>query len=255
MSTQESTPSTLSTAAATRLDGLRVLVTAIDLEQSEHRGIAVYSKGVLKALRQAGAEVWLLTQFDPTMADVRASGLPSNTANMIFSARVLESLNSAKPMASASKQQQILKRIPLFRLLKKLQIQIHELVGTLFPRRRFDQRSLKILPVQEIFDNPYLQSERLSYLQDVDGLICASNIFVHSFRLAQQRPGPVLRLDLRGFDGVITTCPLNIDARNVSFLVQSIHDLIPLEYVQTSDHVIGFTRRFRACAKAGRVFV
>ena len=38
---------------------LRVLVTAIDLEQSEHRGIAVYSKGVLKALNQAGAEVWL----------------------------------------------------------------------------------------------------------------------------------------------------------------------------------------------------
>ena len=255
MSTQASTPSTLSTAAATRLDGLRVLVTAIDLEQSEHRGIAVYSKGVLKALRQAGAEVWLLTQFDPTMADVRASGLPSNTANMIFSARVLESLNSGKQTDLASKQQQFLKQIPLLGLLKKLQIQINELVGTLFPRRRFDQRSLKVLPLQEIFDNPYLQSERLSYLQEVDGLICANNIFLHSFRLAQRRPGPVLQLDLRGFDGVVTTCPLNIDVRNVGFLVQSIHDLIPLEYVQTSDHVIGFTRRLRACANGGRLFV
>ena len=67
-------------AAADQLQGLRVLVTAIDLEQSEHRGIAVYSKGLLKALRLAGAEVWLLTQFDPAMTDVRASGLPNSAA-------------------------------------------------------------------------------------------------------------------------------------------------------------------------------
>ena len=243
------------TAAAEPLRGLRVLVTAIDLEQSEHRGIAVYSKGVLKALRQAGAEVWLLTQFAPSMEDVRTSGLPSNTANMIFSARVLESMNSGKEANIDSRQQQFLQQIPLFKRLKKLRRLIHELVGTLLPKHRFDQRNLKTIPTQEIFDNPYLQSERLGYLQEVNGLICASHIFVHSFRLAQQRSGHVLRLDLQGFDGVITTCPLNMDFGNVRFVVQSIHDLIPLEYVQTSDHVIGFSRRLRACANAGRLFV
>ena len=146
------------TAAAEPLRGLRVLVTAIDLEQSEHRGIAVYSKGVLKALRQAGAEVWLLTQFAPSMADVRTSGLPSNTANMIFSARVLESMNSGKEANIDSRQQQFLQQIPLFKRLKKLRRLIHELVGTLLPKHRFDQRNLKTIPTQEIFDNPYLQS-------------------------------------------------------------------------------------------------
>ncbi len=239
------------TAAAETLRGLRVLVTAIDLEQSEHRGIAVYSKGVLKALHQAGAEVWLLTQFAPSMADVRASGLPRNTANMIFSARVLESMKSGKEANIDAKQQQFLQRIPLFKRLKKLR----KLIDTIFPKSRFDQRDLKTIPIQEIFDNPYLQSERLGYLQGAKGLICASHIFMHSFRLAQQRSGHVLRLDLQGFDGVITTCPLNMDFGNVRFVVQSIHDLIPLEYVQTSDHVIGFSRRLHACANAGRLFV
>ena len=238
------------------LDGLRVLVTAIDLEQSEHRGIAVYTKGVLRALRRAGAEVWLLTQFDPAMADVRASGLPSNTTNMIASARVLESLNSGKQADFATQNQpEFLRRISLYKALKKLQTLAEELTGTLFPKRRFDQRNLKVLPVQQIFDNPYLQSERLGFLQDVEGFICARNIYVHSFRLAQQRAGHVLQLDLQGFDGVITTCPLNMNVRNVRFLVQSVHDLIPLEYAQTSDHVIGFSRRLRACADSGRLFV
>ncbi|QPN71487.1 glycosyltransferase [Synechococcus sp. CBW1108] len=240
--------------AAGQLQGLRVLVTAIDLEQREHRGIAVYSKGVLKALRQAGAEVWLLTQFDPSIADVRASGLPSSTAKMIFSARVLESLNSGKEV-DYNAMQVFLQRIPLFKNIKKLRALLDEFVGTLFPKRRFNQSNLRAIPVQNIFDNPYLQSERLGYLQDVDGLICASDIFVHSFRLAQRRAGHVLLLDLEGFDGVITTCPLNIHIGNVRFVVQSIHDLIPLEYVQTSDHVIGFSRRLRACAHAGRLFV
>ena len=45
------------------LQGKRVLVTALDLEQREHRGIAVYSKALIRHLRQMGAEVWLLTQF------------------------------------------------------------------------------------------------------------------------------------------------------------------------------------------------
>ena len=45
------------------LKGRRILVTAYDLEQSEHRGIAVYSKSVIRCLHEAGAEVWLLTEY------------------------------------------------------------------------------------------------------------------------------------------------------------------------------------------------
>ena len=238
------------------LKGLRVLVTAIDLEQSEHRGIAVYSKGVLKALRQAGAEVWLLTQFDPTMTDVSASGLPSKTASMIFSARVLESLNSGEHNNYRSRRYNgLLQHIPFYKQINEMRGDIKKLYKFLFPIRHLGQQDLKKINLEEIYDSPYFQSERLNYLQYIDGIICADNIFLRSFRLAQRRAGHVLRLGLEGFDGVITTCPLNIEVCNVRFLVQTIHDLIPLEYVQTSDNVIGFTRRLLACANAGRLFV
>ena len=42
------------------LKGLRLVVCGFELEQREHRGIAVFSKGLLRSLKQAGAEVWLL---------------------------------------------------------------------------------------------------------------------------------------------------------------------------------------------------
>jgi len=245
-----------SSSAAPALQGFRVLVTGIDLEQSEHRGIAVYSKGVLKALRQAGAEVWLLTQFDPSMLDVRASRLPNNTSQMIFAARVLESLNSGRLEDFASQQgRSLLRRIPILKQLLAWRDQIQQLIAVVFPMRHFDKRNLRVLPIQQIYDNPYLQTDRLGYLQHVSGLICASDVFVHSYRLAQRRQGHMLRLDLKGFDGLVTTCPLNIRARNVRFAVQTIHDLIPLEYVQTSDNVVCFARRLRACAFAARLFI
>ena len=128
--------------------------------------------------------------------------------------------------------------------------------GYLFPvRQPLASKILKKLILKQIYDSPYFQSERLNYLRYIDGIICADDVFVRSFRLAQRRAGHVLRLGLEGFDGVITTCPLNIEVCNVRFLAQTIHDLIPLEYVQTSDNAIGFTRRLRACANSGRLFV
>ena len=42
---------------------MRVALTAIDLEQAEHRGIAYLSKGLISSLSDLGAEVYLLTGF------------------------------------------------------------------------------------------------------------------------------------------------------------------------------------------------
>ena len=239
----------------TNLQGLKVLITAIDLEQSEHRGIAVFTKGLLKALRQAGAQVWLLTQFDPSMADVESCRLPTSTSQLIFSARVLESLNSGRLTQRSKEQPSPLSRIPFLPTWRKQLGRLKRLISILFPRRHFDIGRLKALPIYGIYDNPYLQSERLAYLQNIDGIICANDLFVHSFRLAQQRQGHRLQLDLKGFDGLVCTCPINIKARHARFLVQTIHDLIPLEYVPTSDDAVTFSRRLRACASSARLFV
>ncbi len=42
---------------STSIAGKKILVTAYDLEQSEHRGIAVYTKALIHCLKQAGAEI------------------------------------------------------------------------------------------------------------------------------------------------------------------------------------------------------
>ena len=76
------------------LQGKRVLVTALDLEQREHRGIAVYSKALIRHLRRMGAEVWLLTQFQPIISDLRS--LPKETQQITYSARTLNELVHGK---------------------------------------------------------------------------------------------------------------------------------------------------------------
>ena len=45
------------------LKGLRLVVSGFELEQGEHRGIAVFTKHLLRTLKQLGAEVWLLTEY------------------------------------------------------------------------------------------------------------------------------------------------------------------------------------------------
>ena len=45
------------------LSHMRIAITAIDLEQAEHRGIAYLSKGLISSLYDLGAEVYLLTGF------------------------------------------------------------------------------------------------------------------------------------------------------------------------------------------------
>ena len=71
-----------------------------------------------------------------------------------------------------------------------------------------------------------MRIERLDYLQYVDGIVSAPGLYLATQLAAQlpnQRP---VRIDLQGFDALITTCPLNIKPRNLLTFVQTIHDLI-----------------------------
>ena len=45
------------------LSNMRIAITSVDLEQSEHRGIANLSKSLIKSLSSQGAQVYLLTGF------------------------------------------------------------------------------------------------------------------------------------------------------------------------------------------------
>ena len=234
------------------LKGRKILVTAYDLEQSEHRGIAVYSKSLMRCLHEAGAEVWLLTEFFDKLSEKGLNRLPESTQAMIHNARILNSL----ALGRRERPTTVLQR--KFKLARKAKQWSNylRLIGNLLRRpRAYKARELNSFRLQELYDNPYVRIERLDYLECVAGIVSAPELYLATQLAAQlpsQRP---VRIDLRGFDTLITTCPLNIKPHNLPTFVQTIHDLIPLEYVAHNEDPLMFSHRLQACMPARRLFV
>ena len=233
------------------LDGLRVVVTAIDLEQSEHRGIAVYSKALIRCLKEAGAEVWLLTGVDPATGDSGIKRFPLATRELIRNARVLNALSAG---SLSENEPWIARKFPLARNWLRLGNLMNNLGAMLFSPKHYSAKLIETIHIQSQIDNPYLRHERLSYLQNIDGILWARSIFFFSMWKAKLKKGPI-SIDLNGFDALFTTCPLNIKPSKNCTFVQTIHDLIPLEYAQTSDNVEVFAERLAACLPARRLHV
>ena len=78
------------------LKGIRLVVTGFELEQQEHRGIAVFTKGLLRALKGAGAEIWLLTEIQPSTHDIKKAQLPKAVQERVNASRILDILNSGE---------------------------------------------------------------------------------------------------------------------------------------------------------------
>jgi hypothetical protein len=211
------------------LKGLRLVVSGYEFEQQEHRGIAVFSKGLLRALKESGAEIWLLTGFQAPIQDIAKAQLPKNIQKRITAARVLDTLNSAESMDDESslliQLLQLLQLLPLTRQILNILKKLNRLKQKLFPKRWITRQELQLLPLSELIE------------------------------LAKRKHPHTLHIDLRGFDGLITTSPLNIKPVNTRLFVQTVHDLIPLDYQRTRDHLPCFTRRLQAAGPARRFFV
>ena len=242
------------------LRGLRLVVSGFELEQQEHRGIAVFTKGLLRSLKEAGAEIWLLTEIQASTNDISVRRMPKSVHTRIIISRTLDKLNNN--IDEENEHNHLIKLISRTPILSKftnvlilLKKEKRKLKSSLFPRRIIRNKNLIIISKEEFLNSPYTKSERLSYLQYVDGLICAKNCFIDSFSLAKfKKPKPLL-IDLRGFDGLITTSPQNIKPLNTNLFAQTIHDLIPLDYQRTGDHLPTFTRRLQAARQARKIFV
>ena len=234
------------------LKGRKILVTAYDLEQSEHRGIAVYSKSLMQCLHEAGAEVWLLTEFFDKLSKRGLRNLPKKTQEMIRNARILNDLAQGRRDPPISALQ---RKFRLARKAKKLAPYFRYFLNILRRPRKYKLRDLNSFSLEELYDNPYIRVERLSYLECVTGIVSAPEVFLAS-QLAAELPTPrPVHIDLSGFDALVTTCPLNISPQNVSIFAQTIHDLIPLEYVAHNEDPLMFSHRLQACIPANRIHV
>ena len=234
------------------LKGRKILVTAYDLEQNEHRGIAVYSKSLIHCLNEAGAEVWLLTEFFDKLSEKGIRKLPRITQAMIHNARILNSL----ALGRRERPTTILQR--KFALARKAKLwgnYLRLVVNLAIRPRVYRTRNLYSFRLQELYDNPYLRVERLDYLESVTGIVSAPELYLSSQLAADMKTQQPVSIDLRGFDALITTCPLNISPRNLPTFVQTIHDLIPLEFVAHNENPSMFSHRLQACMQSRRLFV
>ena len=239
------------------LKGLRVLVTAYDLEQSEHRGIAVYSKALIRCLNQAGAKVWLLTEFDHPLRNSALKELPKSTKIMIQSAKVLDdlALGRRKKELAWLEQRALLARLMPTRLIHSLNKLAEFTIEIVRRPRRYKIRHLSSINLNDLYDSPYPRVERLDYLQDLEGIICADGVFFASQVAALMKQLKPVKIDLRNFDVLLTSCPLNIQPNHLPTFVQTVHDLIPMEYVAHNENPLMFSHRLQACLPARRLFV
>ena len=242
------------------LEGIRIVVSGFELEQQEHRGIAAFSKGLLRALKAGGAEIWLLTEFGQSINESSKTRLPKPVQRRITAANILEKLNSGEDEElRAEFWIQLIERLPIARkclkLIRLIKKKKGELKSIYFPRKYIKRNKLELFTKKDLIKSPYERCERLSYLREVDGLISAKDCFKDSFSLGSRKNREVLQIDLYGFDALITTSPLNIEPLNVSTFAQTIHDLIPLDYQRTRDNLSCFTRRLEAAKHAIRIFV
>ena len=240
------------------LKGMRLVVSGFELEQSEHRGIAVFTKNLLRTLKQSGAEVWLLTEYSPDTQTIKKAKLPAAVGTTIFSAEVLEKLNTTETIERKLKRfQRILSKLPFLQPLFLLQDKElrQQVLQQLFPSKSIQAKALKIIPKSELINSPYQRSERLSYLADIEGLICAKNCFQASMSLAKRKSANPFVVPLNNFDGFISTSPLNLVPKDCALFIQTVHDLIPLQYQRTRDDLPCFTRRLLTASQARRWFV
>ena len=152
-----------------RLQGRRILVTALDLEQREHRGIAVYSKALIRHLRRMGAEVWLLTQFKPVTSDLRQ--LPKATQRIIYSSRTLNELVHGKTLYISKLE----KLIPFLTKFGNSYRRLRR--GLKFFKTSFQLKELRSFRLNELSDNPNLRINRFDYLQDVEGIVSLDDVY------------------------------------------------------------------------------
>ena len=230
------------------LKGKRIIVTALDLEQNEHRGIANYSKNLLYSLKSQGAEVWLLTSFS---SDVFLSTKYKEENKKIEITRILGQLSDSsfhlvnninflrKVYRSSNKLSKIIT------LIKLLPIAFLGILNSSLSINKY-----KIYERKYFENNPLLRTPKLDYFENIDGIISSKNIYEKA-SISSILNLPPIKIKLKNFDVFITTCPLCININNNIKSIQTIHDLIPI-LIPSDDNPTHFFRRLSVALQTDR---
>ena len=230
----------------TSLKGKKILVTIQELELKEHRGIASFTKSLIIALNKAEAEIWLLVGMDFKKLEFKTYN--KKIQNRVLSAFISDYLIKGidiKLIPKATFTEKIKYILSIFRLI-------------IFSRSYGNFNSLK-LRFFEKDDNPYLRFERTSYLKNVEGFYVAPHIYANCKFSSFLPFGNQIKIDIQNFDALITSAPLNLSLNEKSkknkIFIQTIHDLIPIEYEPKKFIINSFLNMLRNCKDSNNIFV
>jgi len=199
------------------LKGKRIAITALELENKEHRGIASFIKSSIAILSKYGAEIYLITGFD--LDRNFKNNLKLKNENLFFS-EVYKFLINGKDHRELFNSSTKYK----FKLILELSRNLFQLfINNYFLK-------YKVYKLNEISQDKWDLNNRIKYLINVKGFISVKNIF-HLCRLRSMRllcQDPILNLNKENIHLIISSSPLSLKTQNNKF-IQIIHDALPIE--------------------------
>ena len=253
------------------LSKMRVVLTAIDLEQAEHRGIAYLSKGLISSLSDLGAEVYLLTGFyGRRLNPLMKFCMSSQSVREVDCADILDQFCDPKNRLKKINRKKDLDQnedlmTKLGNKFIKFKNESRVNIDLLFSIFRFYlYRGIfkgRLINLSNFQNSPYFGQERVEYLSNISGFLSIKDIYNFATLRSKRFLFKAPTLDLRKLkiDMLITSCPLSIDVlsknKNSSKCLQLIMDFIPLSYSKHPDHPFDFYNRLNDAMKTKNCFI
>ncbi len=250
---------------------MRIAITAIDLEQAEHRGIAYLSKGLISSLYDLGAEVYLLTGFHGRRLNpLMKWSMSRQSIREVDCADILDQFCDPSNRMKIIKKKKdheldedlfikVTNKLMLFKNESKIIIDLLFSVFRFYLKRgRFSGR---LIHLSNFENSPYFGQERVDYLSKISGFLSIKDIYNFS-KLRSKRflfKAPTIDLRKLNIDFLITSCPLSIEVKTNSIksgnCLQLIMDFIPLSFSKHPDHPFSFYNRLKDAMKTKNCFI
>ena len=237
------------------LKNKKILLLAPELENNEHRGIAAYTKALIESLSDSGAEIWLTTSSN--LKELKMRRLKESTKNYIYTTYILKNFFYGTIDIDKANA-----RYPLFRPLDNLIRKITDFIDEfakfskfIFSSNTYNERnSIKVRFLNKD-DNPYLRVEKLSFMKNISGFVCLPNFGFLSDFISVLPVRQTIKVNLKSFDIFISSAPLNLVSNQNIPIIQTIHDLIPLEYDPNVLAVRSFYKKLKFCRTTKNIFI
>ena len=251
------------------LSNMRIAITSVDLEQAEHRGIAYFSKSLIRSLSEQGAQVYLLTGFYGRRLNPLMKFMMNDiSVNEVDCADILDQFSGSKINQKIKLKHRDEKSNYIEDIIKKIisiKSKSNQIISLILPILKFYLKgalfSGRLLELKDIETSPYWGEERIDYLKYVSGFLAIPNIYLlatlRSRRILLKSPNIDLRKN--NIDFLITTCPLSLNVKckqKESFkILQIIMDFIPLSFCKHPDHPYSFYNRLNHSMKGKCCFI